>query len=138
MMYMLSSKWITTFNRNMVLCTSEQALEMGVLWILSSLVIFLDSSYDEAFAHTACSVATWPNLAQGHHICDNFILILYSLAHSYKIVLLGEHCEWGLLKLGHLVTRGNPGRAELIYTDFFDNHLNKDEKINFGDKWQKI
>ena len=60
--------------------------------------------------------------------------ILYSLAKSYKIVLLADHCEWGLLKLGHLVIRGNPGHAELIYTDFLDNPLNKDEKINFGDK----
>lgn len=49
-------------------------------------------------------------------------------------MLLADHCEWGLLKLGHLVIRGNPGRAELIYTDFLDNPLNKDEKINFGDK----
>ena len=134
-MDMLSSKWITTFTRSMVLFASEQALEMGVLWILSSLVIFLDSNYDEAFAHTAWSVATWPYLAQGHHICDNSIFILYSLAHSYQIGLLGDHCEWGLLKLGHLVMRGNPGCAELIPTDFLDNHLNKDEKSNSEDKW---
>ena len=30
--------------------------------------------------------------------------------------------------------RGNPGCAELISTDFLDNHLNKDEKSNSEDK----
>lgn len=78
-------------------CSRASYFEMGALSTHSSPVIFLYCNYCKAFAHAACPEAIWPYLAQRHHLHNNSISILCSLAHSCKIVLSDQRNVMGLL-----------------------------------------